>query len=201
MSGELLTIWTIRMALLCYAAYLAGWLVESQSQWWATVSRGLWTIGCLLFVTHVACAFHFYHGWSHQAAWETTAQQTEELIGWRYGDGIYFSYLFLFVWVFDVVSSWGHKPVSQAPVATAPAQASGWRFRPLWQACVHAYLFFIAFNGAIVFEDGTIRWAGIAACLLLGVLAVRYWMLQARASRNRQLQSDTRALKTVHDAP
>jgi hypothetical protein len=35
---------------------------------------------------------------------------------------------------------------------------------------VHAYLFFIAFNGAIVFESGPTRWVGIPATLGLAVL-------------------------------
>lgn len=187
MMGELLTIWTIRIALLCYAACLAGWLTLHGDRW-GIVSRWLWTAGCLFFVIHVACAFHFYHGWSHQAAWLTTAQQTEELIGWRYGDGIYFSYLFLLVWVIDVGWSW-----------TRPGRGS--LVRSVWQAFVHAYLFFIAFNGAVVFEDGPIRWAGIIACLVLGLLGVRYVALNSRRSNRGQLQTDNTTLHTVREAP
>ena len=82
----------------------------------------------------------------------------------RFGEGIYFSYLFLILWVLDVIAMW----VWSAAKSSAP--------RPMvaaMQWILHAYLFFIAFNGAIVFESGPTRWAGIAACLLLGGLAIR----------------------------
>ncbi|MCI0358850.1 MAG: hypothetical protein L0211_10245 [Planctomycetaceae bacterium] len=168
MPGVLLTAWTIRLALACYAAYLAGWLVVAirgnSGTSWPRVARWLWTAGCVLFVIHVACAFHFYHDWSHAAAFEKTAAETEQLLGLRFGEGIYFSYLFLMLWVLEVIAIWTWPGVDgQTP-------------RPLARAlrlALHAYLFFIAFNGAIIFEAGPTRWAGIAACLVLGGLAVR----------------------------
>lgn len=168
MPGVLLTSWTIRLALACYVAYLAGWLlVSNRGNWgasWRAIARWLWTLGCLLFVAHVVCAFQFYHGWSHADAFEKTASETEQLLGVRFGEGIYFSYLFLILWVIDVVAMWKWRsPTVQSP-------------RPMVAAMhwlLHAYLFFIAFNGAIVFESGPTRWAGIAACLVLGGLAVR----------------------------
>src|SRR6185503_10143401 len=95
-----------------------------------------------------------------QAAYLDTAKQTQEKIGFAFGGGIYFSYLFLALWVADVAWRW-----------LSPAS------RPLWlDGPLHAYMFFIAFNGAIVFEGGISRWAGIIACLLLaGVAAFRTW--------------------------
>jgi hypothetical protein len=168
MPGELLTVWTIRLALACYVAHLAGWLVfrtgNSTAATWPAIARWIWTLGCGLFVIHVACAFHFYHDWSHAAAFEKTAHETEELLGFRFGEGIYFSYLFLAIWVLDVVWQW--QPHFRAGAASGP-WASPWR-------CVlHGYLLFITFNGAIVFESGPIRWAGIAACLVLAAAAMR----------------------------
>ena len=164
MLGVLLTSWTIRLALACYVAYLAGGLVVSasgkRSASWPSVARWIWTLGCGLFVIHVACAFHFYHDWSHAAAFEKTASETEDLLGVRFGEGIYFSYLFLVLWVADVAWSW-LRPLSAAPQASWPRIA------------LHAYLFFIAFNGAIVFESGPTRWVGIVVCLLLTGLAWR----------------------------
>jgi len=168
MLGEELTRWTIRLALACYVACLAGWLVVpprgDRASTWLSIARWLWTAGCGLFVVHVACAFHFYHDWSHAAAFEKTAAETEQLLGFRFGEGIYFSYLFLVLWMFDVVALWTWwRPAGDSP-------------RPLvgaLQWALHAYLFFIAFNGAIVFDAGPMRWAGIVACLLLGGLAMR----------------------------
>jgi len=168
MLGEELTRWTIRLALACYVACLAGWLIAATRRntlsYWPCIARWLWTVGCGLFVVHVACAFHFYHDWSHAAAFEKTAADTEQLLGVRFGEGIYFSYLFLVLWVLDVIVSWSWP------------NSIGGQTRPLvaaMQWALHAYLFFIAFNGAIVFETGPMRWAGIAACLLLGGLAIR----------------------------
>jgi hypothetical protein len=164
MLGPLLTRWTIRLALLCYVLYLAGWLgnVQRYDRRWPAAARGLWTLGCGLFVVHVACAFAFHHGWSHAAAWESTAAETDALLGVRFGDGIYFSYVFLAVWMADVIAMWvfsRERPGSARPLVAA------------MHGVIHVYLFFIAFNGAIVFEAGPTRWGGIVACLALAGLA------------------------------
>jgi len=172
--GPLLTKWTIRLALACYVAYLAGWLTAKSERWPGT-ARWLWTGGCALFVVHVACAFHFYHGWSHAAAWQTTADETRRMLGFAFGDGIYGSYLFLIAWVADVVWLWtGSRPAAAGSCATSvPRPAWPWGQTPAWRVGVHVFLLFIAFNGAIVFESGPTRWFGMAACLALGFLAVR----------------------------
>jgi hypothetical protein len=164
-TGQAMTVWTIRLALLCYVAYVGGSLVtvSCRCATWSALARWVWTAGCGLFVLHVAAAFQFHHHWSHWAAWESTAAETDAMLGVRFGDGIYFSYVFLVLWMVDVAVMWwqtGREP--RPPVAA------------MWlRGLVHAYLFFIAFNGAIVFESGPSRWGGIAACILLTVLAGR----------------------------
>ncbi len=156
--GELLTRWTIRLALICYVAVLASNIVRaSPNSRWTQIARATWTLGCLLFLAHVACAFHYYHGWSHAQAFDDTARQTEELIGWQFGAGVYFSYLFTLVWTADAAWWW------------IAAESYVNRHR-LLSVSIHAYMLFIAFNGAIVFEGGPVRWAGIAACPVLGLL-------------------------------
>lgn len=158
MTGQLLTIWTIRLALACYVAFLAGWLV-ARSPRWPGVSRWLWTAGCVFFVLHVMAAFQFYHGWSNASAVAQTAKETKELLGVAFGEGIYFSYLFLAVWVLDVALWW----------IVGPTYLS----RPRWLGwLVHGYLGFIALNGAIVFEGGVTRWGGLLACAVLAGLLV-----------------------------
>jgi hypothetical protein len=172
MLGVLLTKWTIRLALACYVAYLAGWLV-SDSPRWSKTSRWLWSLGCGLFLVHVLCAFQFYHHWSHAAAWQTTAEETQKLMGVSFGDGIYFSYVFAATWLADVVWLW---------VAALSPTVPGRQVRTPWtRVLVHVYLFFIAFNGAIVFEGGVTRWAGLAACLVLACLAARRLYNSGRA--------------------
>ena len=159
MDGNLLTIWTIRASLALYAVVLFGWLVGGAgSSRWMRAAKWLWAGGCVLFLGHMAAAFHYHHQWSHSAAFAHTAIETERVIGVRFGWGIYFNHLFAALWLFD---------------------AAWWLFRPdtylsrgrLCAASVHAYLFFIALNGAVVFEGGVVRIAGLAALAALAAAA------------------------------
>lgn len=187
MIGSLLTQWTIRLALACLAAYLAARLLQvigrinasvrrepsvlpiihqpktylqtidccrmfTSAAAWETLLRSIWTVGCVLFIAHVVCAFQFTHHWSHAHAWQHTADETKRMMGVAFGDGIYFSYLFLLLWVADVVTLWLNVR------------------RPLWfVAAAYLFLFFIAFNGAIVFEAGPTRPIGILTVVLVFV--------------------------------
>jgi hypothetical protein len=196
MLGVLLTKWTIRLALVCYVAYLAGWLAR-----WNTrrprAARAVWTLGCVLFDVHVVCAFHFFHHWSHLAAWRNTAERTERLLGVAVGDGIYFSYLFLMLWILDVLWLWwpswtaglaapGSRENRAGAYATGvPIPGAKPVEAPAWRVGVHVFLLFIAVNGAIVFEAGPTRWVGLASGLLLACLAVRhgYNLLYENATR------------------
>ncbi len=154
--GEFLTRWTIRLALVCYVFCLAATIsrrgaAERPSN---EIIRVVWTLGCIFFIAHVLAAFGYYHNFSPQAAYDDTARQTKEQLGFAFGGGIYFSYLFLVLWILDVAWRW-----------LGPATRPAWFDWPL-----HAFMFFIAFNGAIVFEGGVSRAAGIVACLLLSAL-------------------------------
>lgn len=169
MPGPLITHWTIRIALACLVVCVAVSLRRGkwgESRW----ERWVWTAGVLFFVAHIAAAFHFYHEWSHQRAFESTAKQTEELLGLRFGEGIYFSYLFTLLWIGDV-AWWWLSPHS-------------YRQRPAWLVGgLIAYLFFIAVNGAIVFEDGVTRPVGIVVCMALGGLLAYRYAFAARTER------------------
>lgn len=186
MLGVLLTKWTIRLALACFVAYLAGWLALTTARW-PRAARWIWTAGCGMFLIHVACAFHFYHHWSHFAAWQATAEQTEQILGIAFGNGIYFNYLFLVLWALDVAWLW--RPGSHAARAAlgatgVPPPAHAKHQTPKWRVLVHLFLFFIAFNGAIVFEPGPTRWAGLCACCVVAALAGRRAYNSLRAGRN-----------------
>ena len=156
--GAAITLWTVRLALACYALVVAGALLPGVSSSWRRASRLIWTAGCLLFWMHLAAAFHVYHEWSHAHAVAHTAAETKRLMGWEFGNGIWMSYLFVLLWTADAAWQW-----------SVPLDAR----RPRWtRVAVHAYLFFIVFNGTIVFEDGPVRWAGIVCCAALAVLAL-----------------------------
>lgn len=157
--GELLTRWTIRLALALYVVVLAGRICGFGARWrkW---DRGLWTAACGLFLVHVVCAFQFYHDWSNAKAVISTAGKTKEQIGWAFGGGIYFNYFFTLLWTFDVVWSW--------------LRPTGYTNRPLAvAAAVHVYMFFIALNSAIVFAAGPTRIFGVLASIGLLLLLIR----------------------------
>lgn len=156
------------MALFCYAVVLAGNLGAGCCQKWAAIARWIWTAGCLLLLAHIACAFHFFHNWQHTLAVEDTARQTLRLIGWSFGEGVYFNYAFAAVWFGDVIWLWA-APESHRQRSKLVAVTS------------HAYLFFIAVNGAIIFEDGTTRWVGILVVLLLAALLINRFLQRPSA--------------------
>lgn len=110
-------------------------------------ARGLWSVGWLLLLAHVACAFHFVHHWQHASAVAATARQTAELVGWEFGGGVYFNYAFALLWTARrlVVGPCGELYAASLISCDRAAQL------PL----------FIAFNGAIIFENGPTRWVGL----------------------------------------
>ena len=134
---------TIAGAIVCWAG----------GEWFR--SRTLWTAGAVLAITHSIAAFGVFHGWSHDAAYIATAQQTAALTGLRWGGGLYINYLFLFVWAGDAVWWW----VSPRTYRRRPAPIS-------W--LVRGFLFFMFFNGAIVFADGWMRVLGTIAVGIVG---------------------------------
>ena len=157
---NVITLITIRIALVCYALAVAGWLAGYRMQRFRILLRLLWTIGCVSFIAHVVAAFQFTHHWSHQAAIQSTAQQTHQLIGWAFGEGLYFSYFFLFIWLVDVAYWWLNPDVYES--------------RSIWiDIGIHGYLFFIAFNGAVIFESGVTRIGGITAVGLFVAILLR----------------------------
>src|SRR5262245_56138147 len=100
-TGELLTRWTIRVAMALYVTSLALRVRAEGRRTWLVPARLAWTAGCACFFVHVACAFQFYHAWSHRAAYEETARQTAETVGLAWGGGLFVNYVFAAVWASD----------------------------------------------------------------------------------------------------
>lgn len=193
--GPFLTAWTIRAALACFVLYLAGEYVLPNVLS-PRVQRLIWTLGCVLFDVHVASAFHFSYFWSHSVAWLHTAQRTDAMLGVPFGGGIYFSYAFLILWWLDVWWLW-LRPLSPSTLGEAmageqnpasPRQQEAIRMpmtqkplrRPVWRSVLHAYLIFIAFQGAIVFEAGPTRRVGMAVCV--AIVSLVLWRMYNTAA-------------------
>ena len=162
-AGATLISASVRLALVCYAITVISQLIGYHSR----SLRILWTAGSLLFIVHVAAAFHFVHRWSHQAAIQSTAIETQQLLGIAFGEGLWFSYLFVLLWLLDATWWW--------------VLPDGYRQRPRWlHLALHGYLLFIAFNGAVIFEAGPTRLVGL---LLTPILLL---LIAARIRRSRQ---------------
>ena len=156
--GEFLTYWTVRAAFGLYVATLVLRLTGPPSPGRDRAARILWTLGCLAFIVHVACAFHFFHGWSHADAYRETARQTAVLTGIQSGFGLYLNYAFTLAWAADAAWTWFGRSFAR---------------RPRWVAIVlHAFLVFMWFNATVVFPMGPMRWVGAACFGLLAVLIV-----------------------------
>lgn len=163
MTGDFLISWSVRLGVLLFFAVLILRAILRKPEARGGALYWLWLVSFLLFVVHVTAAFHFKHGWSHAAAFDDTARQTQDLIGIPLGLGVYFNYLFLALWALDLVLD---RSRSRAP--------SGWRS---WiRMGGLAYLLFIVFNGTVVFKTGGMRVFGLVlsavllACILFRAL-------------------------------
>jgi hypothetical protein len=154
--GDDLTRFTVRLALLYYAVAASlglwlrpeDWLAQSAG---GRLARWCWTLAWLAYLIHVGMAFHHYHHWSHTDA----IQHTRAVSG--VGEGIYVSHLFTLVWTADVVWWWG-RPQTYA-------------VRPAWVGwMLHGFMLFVIFNAMVVYEQGLIRWAGLALVVELAGL-------------------------------
>ncbi len=159
--GTLLVLWTIRVSLLLgiLSLGLKVWF-RAPAETHSKLARWLWFAAAVVYLIHVACAFQFVHHWSHEHALAETARQTVELIGWRFGGGLYLNYLVTLIW--PVEAAWQCLwPRSHA----ALPKAMRWTWLAFW--------LFMVVNGAVVFPTGPTRWVTGAALAALGLLAIR----------------------------
>jgi hypothetical protein len=162
-GGEVLTKLTIWIAVAGYFTGAAVYALARGRREWDGRARVAWTAACAALLAHVACAFHFQHGWSGAAAYRDTARQTAEVFGLDWGGGLYVNYALLAGWVADVLWWWGRG-------------LDAYRRRP-WPLVAgwHAFLLFIVFNATVVFASGFVRRAGLCVCLGLCLV----WLLAA----------------------
>lgn len=163
-TAELLTRGTIWVSI---AGYSIGSIIfalsysSSRKAALDSATRAIWTIACASLIAHFISAFHFYHGWSHAAAYEDTARQTHELFGLYWGGGVFINYALLVFWMIDIAWWWR-------------SGLDSYRKRP-WPLVVawHGLVIFIIFNATVVFGDGIVRWIGLAISVLLAVSWLR----------------------------
>ena len=162
--GEFLTKITIWITIGTYAAGAALIPLSRVRPKLAASARLIWTLACVSLLAHVASAFHFYHHWSHDAAYRDTARQTDDMFGITWGGGVYFNYALVFFWILDVAWWWvrGLEAYRQRP----------WLLTIAWQG----FLIFMFFNAAVVFGSGIVRWLGLAICSGLAVI----WSIATR---------------------
>jgi hypothetical protein len=124
----------------------------------SAIEAAVWTCGAAVFLTHVAAAFQFHHGWSHVAAYAHTARQTAAMTGFDWGGGIFLNYALTLWWPAD---------------ATAVCVAAH-RRRPLprgYTRTTDLFFGFMTFNATVVF--GPRWWLAVAAAWLAAVIVVR----------------------------
>src|SRR5262249_16145097 len=155
--GELLTRITIWLALAGYAIGASFYLLSRRRRRWDIVAPPAWTLVCVGLLAHVGCALHFYHNWSHAAAYRETVRQTAEITGLDWGGGLFINYALIAGWVLDVVW-WGRG-------LDVYSNRSRW-LMAAWQG----FLFFMIFNATVVFKTGPLRWIGLSLSLWLAFL-------------------------------
>jgi hypothetical protein len=140
MASVYLTIW---LALCLFTAgevgrarapHRAGW------PWIASVS------GLTLSLVHTILSFGIVHGWSHDAAVQATAVQTQAVFGASVGWGVYVNYVFFLTWAVDL--AWWKRSHG----VTARPQAATLALR--------SFYFIIMLNAAVIFAAGWRRFAG-----------------------------------------
>ena len=150
--------WTIRGALICMVLFFAMRILNPNLKGSTLeLAKSFWLTGGLLSLLHAIATMAFYHQFQHAAAYQDTAHQTEQAIGVAIGFGIWFNYIFVVIWLMDALWMSGFSKSY-----FARHRAFNWT--------IYGFLSFIAFNGAIVFESGPVRWIGILAILTLVVI-------------------------------
>jgi len=168
--GGFLIRWSARLAMLLLFLGFSLRLATYQRTVPESFIRWVWTCGCAVFLFHVAVAFHFAHGWSHQAAYVTTALQTRDATGRDWGGGLYANYAFAVVWLVDVAWWW-----------MAPKSFLMRNRAVTWT--INGFLAFMAFNASVVFARGAMRWTALVASLVLLALLIHHLGQRYRTSR------------------
>ncbi|MDV6032944.1 MAG: hypothetical protein F9B45_23230 [Phycisphaera sp. RhM] len=116
----------------------------------------LWLAGSMFMLIHIAASYGLVHHWSHRDAIEVTARESFRVTGIRVGWGVYVNFLFAMAWL-------GYS------IALVAAR----RRDKVIDRSVYVFLAIILGFATVVFEEGVIRYAALAAFTALSVLHVR----------------------------
>lgn len=162
--GELLTRGAIWLALGSGLLGAVGDHLCRSVPRWRSLARWAWTAACAAFLAHVISAFHYYHDWSHTAAYRETARRTAEIFGVNWGGGLFVNYAFTAAWIADAIWRW--KPES-------------YRRRPRFLvAAWHGLFLVMVLSATVIFEAGLARWIGL---LLSSAFVLLWWPTDQRA--------------------
>ena len=122
----------------------------------------VWCLGLVACVVHILIAMAYRHGWSHQSAVLETARQTADVYGVAWGGGVYINYLFVAVWLAELL--WWRADRQRY------FQQSAWM---RW--ALRSFYLVIVFNAAVIFAAPDRRLAGVAVTAAL----VGAWIWQS----------------------
>ena len=155
--------WTARLFVACYVGRVGIDAAGRRDAAAQRAARWLWTIGCVVFLIHIAAAFHLVHGWSHAAAHEHVLNRTRDSTGLVSGMGLYVNYGFALLWVADTILWWRNL---------------NWVERPIPFRIVQGIFAFLMLQSTAVF--GPSLWTPVVAVVLILLIALR------RSGRPRQ---------------
>src|SRR5262245_61980627 len=127
-NGEFLTRASIWGTL---AGYFFGVALLLLSRWKPNLvssARWSWTVACVCLCIHVIFAYHFYHRWSQESAFQETSRQTAAVVGLEWGGGLYFNYALIGGWLVDVIWWWRHLDLYQRRSSFVTAIWQGFLF-------------------------------------------------------------------------
>lgn len=140
--------------------YITAWLAISA--WAGTLwlrkrcprqARLLWTVGALSLFSHWSLAFHIVHGWDHEHAAATIAEETYRRSGVKWDGGIYVNHAFTLIWLLDAAAWWIAPRCHQT--------------RSRWLEGLVQFIFlFMFFNATVVFGSGLAVPVGLILCSL-----------------------------------
>lgn len=144
---------------LAMAGFVAGEFGRARDRAYGGWSRGAWLASCaglVVCVLHIVLAMAVRHHWSHASALAGTARLTEEVYGVAWAGGLYVNYLFVAVWLVELVR-WGRG-------RSYPQRQPAWA---IW--AIRTFFFVIVINATVIFAAPSRRTAGLVLCAALCV--------------------------------